>query len=158
MKFSIIIPSYNGADVIGRSVNSAIDQTFSDFEVIIVDDGSTDNMHIVCRAFTDRRIRYHRLKLNSGVHVARNKGISIAEGEYILLLDGDDELKPHALSTVAGFISQHPDAGLISARCITDDGELTGINVESTGYVRYEDLICSRLPMRIKQALPVIKS
>lgn len=92
MKFSVIIPAYNVADYIKDCVESVLQQSYDDFEVIVVDDGSTDNRTpqvIDYLEELDSRITIIHQK-NSGPSVARNKGISIANGDYILFLDGDD--------------------------------------------------------------------
>lgn len=92
MKFSVIIPAYNVADYIEDCVKSVLQQSYSDFEVIIVDDGSTDNrtpQMVDSLGGMDSRIRIIHQE-NSGLSEARNSGISIAQGEYLLFLDGDD--------------------------------------------------------------------
>ena len=89
---SIIIPTYNRARTIVRSVNSILSQTFQNFELIIVDDCSTDNTKdILEKTFNDSRIIYYKLKNNSGACAARNKGIELAKGKYIAFQDSDDE-------------------------------------------------------------------
>ena len=87
--FSVIIPTYNRAHVITRSIESLIAQTESDFELIVVDDGSVDNTATVLNAFSDSRIHYHRIE-NSGVCAARNYGAKLAKGNYLAFLDSDD--------------------------------------------------------------------
>lgn len=94
---SVIIPSYNREDTIERSVRSVLAQTYSDLEVIVVDDCSTDNTENVVRAIDDNRVRYHCLEKNSGACVARNKGISLAKGDIIAFQDSDDEWRPNKL-------------------------------------------------------------
>ena len=91
MKYSIIIPVYNAENYIDRCINSVIGQSFSDFELILVDDGSPDNCPKICDewATKDSRVRVIH-KSNGGVSSARNEGIRQANGEYILFLDGDD--------------------------------------------------------------------
>jgi glycosyltransferase involved in cell wall biosynthesis len=94
--FSIIIPTYNRAHIIGKAIDSVLSQTFTDFELIIVDDGSTDNTQNVVTSIGDNRIQYFKQE-NKGVCAARNTGIKIATSEYITFLDTDDEVLPNWL-------------------------------------------------------------
>lgn len=94
---SIIIPLYNKATSIKRTIHSVLSQSYTDFELIIINDGSTDNSaEIVNKQFYDKRIRYI-YQDNAGVSSARNRGIKEAIGEWILFLDADDILYPNAL-------------------------------------------------------------
>ena len=88
--FSIIMPSYNRAHLIPRAIQSILNQSFRDFELVIVDDGSSDNTRDVVRGFKDSRIRYVHQE-NRGVSAARNLGASQAQGCYVTFLDSDDE-------------------------------------------------------------------
>lgn len=97
-KYSVIIPTYNNANRIERSVKSVLNQKFEDWELIIVDDGSTDETSTVVSAFLkDCRIKYIKIK-NAGVAVARHTGVENASGEYLSFLDGDDEVKENWLT------------------------------------------------------------
>lgn len=91
MKFSIIVPVYNAAQYLDECIKSVLAQTYTDFELILVDDGSTDSSGTVCDAWgsADLRVRVIH-KANSGAAAARNEGVSCAEGEYIIFLDSDD--------------------------------------------------------------------
>ncbi|MCD7804176.1 MAG: glycosyltransferase [Oscillospiraceae bacterium] len=88
---SVIIPTYNRVETIKRSIRSVLNQTYSDLECIVVDDGSTDNTADIVQSINDDRLRYYKLDHNSGACVARNKGIELAVGEYIAFQDSDDE-------------------------------------------------------------------
>lgn len=88
---SVIIPTYNRAHLLGRAVGSIINQTYRDFELIIVDDGSTDNTRDVVESVNDNRIKYIRLDRNKGAAAARNAGIEVVKGEFIAFQDSDDE-------------------------------------------------------------------
>lgn len=94
---SVIIPTYNRAPLLKRAIESVLKQSFDDFELIVVDDASPDNTPDVVESINDGRIRYIRLKKNSGGPVARNTGIKKARGRFIALLDDDDEWLPHRL-------------------------------------------------------------
>ncbi len=94
---SVIIPTYNRAYLVGRSIQSVLNQTYQDFELIVVDDASTDGTEDVVRSFNDKRIRYLKHDKNKGGAAARNTGIIAARGEYIAFQDSDDEWVPEKL-------------------------------------------------------------
>lgn len=96
-KVSVVIPTYNRAATIGASIQSVLNQTWQNFELIIVDDGSTDNTRQVVEAFADDRIRYICQEQNGGASHARNTGIKLAECEFVAFLDSDDEWRPEKL-------------------------------------------------------------
>lgn len=87
---SIIMPAYNAENYIKESIQTVLDQTFTNWELIIIDDSSSDNTVDVIRAIEDDRIRLIELEENSGAAMARNRGVEIAQGEYIAFLDSDD--------------------------------------------------------------------
>jgi glycosyltransferase involved in cell wall biosynthesis len=111
--FSIIIPVYNNAMSVERAIRSVLAQTESDFEVILVNDGSTDNSLSVLQRFISPRVRVFD-QFNSGVAVARNSGIAQSQGKYLTFLDADDEWLPHHLSTLQMLVAQYPHAGFYS--------------------------------------------
>lgn len=88
---SVIIPTYNRAKTIKRAIDSVLKQTYSNTEIIVIDDCSTDNTLDIIKSYKNDKIRYYKLEQNSGACVARNKGIEIALGSYISFLDSDDE-------------------------------------------------------------------
>ncbi|MFC7156807.1 glycosyltransferase family 2 protein [Halomarina halobia] len=95
---SVIIPVYNDADVLGRAIESVLAQTLEDFEMIVVDDASSDEPESVLSKYTDYRIRYLVHEQNLGGSAARNTGIKAASGDYIAFLDADDEWFPNKLA------------------------------------------------------------
>lgn len=95
--FSIAIPAYNRADIIGRAIESCLSQTFADFEIVVCDDGSSDNTEQVVRAYADPRITYVR-QANAGGGAARNHAAEVATGRYIAFLDSDDAFMPQKLA------------------------------------------------------------
>lgn len=110
---SVIISTYNRADLVGRAIQSVLNQTYQDFELIVVDDGSIDNTEEVVRNFKDARIHYIRHKENRGAPFARNYGAKIANGEYISLLDSDDYYLPNKLTVQIDAFKSDSDAGLV---------------------------------------------
>ena len=101
MKLSIVIPTYNRATFIKAAIESVLRQpTVEDIEVIVVDDGSTDNTKDIVLGFKDKRIIYERFEKNKGVNFARNKGIQLSSGEWIGYLDSDDQYIENIFSTV----------------------------------------------------------
>jgi glycosyltransferase involved in cell wall biosynthesis len=108
MLFSVIIPTYNRASFLARTLDSVLAQDFQDFEVIVVDDGSTDHTQEVVALYTQRnqRIRYF-YKDNGERAAARNFGIRQAQGSYVTFLDSDDLYYPHCLSAAHAFLQQH---------------------------------------------------
>lgn len=94
---SMIVPTYNRAHLLGRAIQSVLNQTYQDFELIVVDDGSSDNTGEVVATFADSRIHYLRHEENRGAAAARNTAIKTAQGRYIAFLDSDDEWLPEKL-------------------------------------------------------------
>jgi len=119
---SVVIPLYNKECHIQRAVDSVLAQTYSDFELIVVDDGSTDGSGDVVRGITDSRIRLITQK-NAGECAARNRGIKEASGEHIAFLDADDEWLPCFLQTVMGLRARYPEAGMYATAYRMCDGE-----------------------------------
>lgn len=107
-KVSIIIPLYNLAEYVGDAIQSCLNQTYGHIEVIVVDDGSTDqSADVVGRYLTDKRVRYVR-QANAGVSAARNNGVALATGEYLTFLDADDELAVDTIGRNVGLLAGHP--------------------------------------------------
>ncbi|MGI9235413.1 MAG: glycosyltransferase family 2 protein [Woeseiaceae bacterium] len=94
---SVVIPAYNRANFLGDAITSVINQTFADLEIIVVDDGSTDDTRAVVDNLADDRIRYIRHDENKGANAARNTGIRLARGRYIAFQDSDDRWSPQKL-------------------------------------------------------------
>ena len=108
---SVVIPTYNSGRFIAQAIQSVLDQSYARYEVIVIDDGSTDETKDVLREF-DGRIRY-LYQANRGPSAARNAGIRLARGEYICFLDADDIWTPNKLEVQLTFMEQHPDIGLV---------------------------------------------
>jgi len=108
---SVVITTFNRQDILPRAIQSVLSQTFDDFELIIVDDHSTDGTPDAIRRFDDSRLTYIRRSENGGLSRSRNAGIAASRGEYVAFLDDDDEWKPDKLKT------QMTLARANSARC-----------------------------------------
>jgi glycosyltransferase involved in cell wall biosynthesis len=110
---SVIIPAYNRADLMGRAITSVLAQTFTDYELLVVDDGSTDNTKEAVATFGDR-IKYLRHGINSGLSSALNTGIRGSTGEFVAFLESDDEWHPFKLQLqVERFRAGNPRLGLV---------------------------------------------
>lgn len=109
--FSVIIPLYNKADYISDCLKSALNQTFGDYEIVIINDGSTDASVSVVDTFKSDKIKVFHQD-NAGASAARNNGVNLAKGTYIAFLDADDIWKPNHLKCIKQSIETHPNAGI----------------------------------------------
>lgn len=112
-KISIVLPVHNRADVLKRAIVSVLEQEFDDWELIVVDDGSTDESVKIAESFADERIRILRLGNNRGGNVARNEGIRAARAPLIAFLDSDDRYLPNKLAWVIGQFERRPGLDLL---------------------------------------------
>jgi glycosyltransferase involved in cell wall biosynthesis len=112
-KVSVIIPAYQSALFLPQSINSVLDQSFKDFELIVVDDGSTDNTRQVLSHYSEFIQVY--FQENQGPSSARNRGIQLSQGEYLAFLDADDIALPERLSTQVRFLDENPDVGIVGS-------------------------------------------
>ena len=108
---SVIIPTYNNFSFIRRAINSVFNQTWKDFEIIVVDDGSTDRTRNIIQEF-ENNIVYLKQE-NKGPASARNRGLKIAKGKYVVFLDADDEFLPDKLSYQGNFLEENPSIDLV---------------------------------------------
>lgn len=106
---SVIIPTYNHAETLPRAIDSVLAQTFEGFELLVVDDGSTDDTADVVAAYDDDRVRYVAHETNRGASVARNTGIERARGEFMAFLDSDDEWLPTKLERQLSCLRRRSD-------------------------------------------------
>lgn len=113
--FSVIIPLYNKAIHIENTLKSVLSQTFTDYEIIIINDGSTDESEAVVLGFNDKKIQIHNQK-NQGVSVARNLGIEKSKGKLIAFLDADDYWFPNHLDELANLHHNFPNCGMYCSR------------------------------------------
>lgn len=115
MTFSVVIAAYNAADTLGETIGSVLTQTRQDFEVIVIDDGSSDGTAAIAEGFgADGRVRVYS-QHNAGPSAARNRAIALARGKYISMLDSDDLWLPDYLAQMGRALDENPQAGLAYA-------------------------------------------
>ncbi len=117
---SVVVPCYNAESFISETIQSVLAQTYSSWELIIVDDGSRDDSAKIIQSFQDERIRYFYQE-NAGVSCARNTGIAQARGKYIAFLDADDLYLPENLEKKVNFLENHPGCVLVHSDVIDFD-------------------------------------
>jgi glycosyltransferase involved in cell wall biosynthesis len=142
---SVIIPTHNRAKLIGKAIKSVLNQTYQDFEIIIVDDGSTDNTEETVKSFNNFKIRYISHSNNRGISAARNTGIRASRGKYIALLDSDDEWLPEKLDQqIKVFQNASSEVGVVCSWSYNIDEKGNYISKrclpKKDGYI-YEDLL-----------------
>ena len=121
MKFSVVIPLYNKANYIENTIRSVLDQTCDDYELIVVDDGSSDNSLELARKYESDRVRVIA-QANQGVSVARNTGIENARGTFIAFLDADDQWEPRYLQNIHALTEQYPESAIFVTAYAVDMG------------------------------------
>jgi glycosyltransferase involved in cell wall biosynthesis len=131
--FTIVIPAYNAQATLQSCVSSALGQTESDLEIVIVDDGSTDRTGEVARGFTDPRVSVIT-QPNGGLPAARNAGVRRARAETVCFLDADDLLLPHYLQTMSAIFSANPDGDFVYCDAYTFDDRTRRVRKRTTTY------------------------
>ena len=137
-KFTIAIPTFNRSYIVERAIRSVLDQTYQDFELLIVDDASIDNTKDIIKRYHDPRIRYVRNECNLGIIKNINKCINLAAGEYYFHLADDDRMLPTMLEKVANVIVNHPEVYCICVNYYTEDGEPRILTEKNALYKRFE--------------------
>lgn len=122
------MPVYNSAAYLQLAINSVLQQSFTDFELIIVNDGSTDNSELIISSYKDERIVYLKNEQNKGLIYTLNKGIDAARGQYIARMDGDDICLPERLEKQIAYLSLHPQVQVLATlvELINEKGEAIG--------------------------------
>lgn len=134
----MVIPTFDRAHLLPRAINSVLAQSVHDWELILVDDGSTDNTAAIVAKLTDRRIRYVRHQANRGGSAARNTGMRVARGNYVAFLDSDDEWLPEKLEKqLELFRTGSPSLGLVycASTLVTAKGEQPGPEARLEGWI-----------------------
>ncbi|MCK5687171.1 glycosyltransferase, partial [bacterium] len=134
-KVSVIIPAFNAEKFICDAIESVLQQTYKGYEIIVVDDGSTDNTASLLNNY-GKAIKYIRQE-NKGLAIARNVAIQNSQGEYIALLDADDLFSPNRLARGVDVLDHEPEIGLTHADAvrISEQGELLGVFERDTTYL-----------------------
>lgn len=117
---TVIIPAYNQGHYLAQAIESVLAQTYDDFEIVVVDDGSTDDTAQIAQGFDDPRLRYV-YQDNQGLSAARNTGIAHARGRYLTFLDSDDLFLPQKLALLAGRMDEETELGLVAGIAIPID-------------------------------------
>jgi glycosyltransferase involved in cell wall biosynthesis len=117
---SVVIPAYNQGHYLGRAIQSVLDQTYTHFEILVIDDGSTDDTAVIAKSFPDPRVRYIYQE-NRGLSGARNTGVRSAIGEYISYLDADDLFLPTKLERLVHELQTNPSLGFVAGQAIPID-------------------------------------
>lgn len=142
-KVSIIIPTFNRAYLLARAIESVLAQTYKDFEIVVIDDASTDNTKEVVKSFDDKNIQYIYHKKNMGGAAARNTGIKIARGYYIAFLDDDDEWLGNKLEKQVEAMKKLPCdtwGGIYCGFYNIIDGKVTMVEASKKGDLKKEIL------------------
>lgn len=157
-RFSVVIPNFNRRDYVGAAIDSVLAQDFGDFELIVVDDGSTDGALDVIRSYGDR------LRLicqpNLGAEAARTTGAQAAGGDYIVLLDNDDLLYPDALSVYDRVIRHRPDVAVMLAAVVLifdHQGLPPSSGSRSISYLQFPDYLSRDVPVSLTCSQLVVK-
>ena len=142
MKFSVIIPLYNKAPYVRKALETVCAQTYRDYEIIVINDGSTDNSAIIAEEYLNSvdGISYKILQQkNAGVAAARNNGVAQSNGDYLAFLDADDWWEPTYLERMAQLIEDYPDAGLYACNYYyhKDGKNIIKVKNVKTGYINY---------------------
>lgn len=126
-KVSVLMPVFNSEVYLSEAIDSILNQTFEDFEFIIIDDGSNDRSQEIVRSYSDPRIRFYVNKQNMGVAATLNRGLELATGEYIARMDSDDISLPNRFKEQVDFLNRHQSVGVIGSNI-----EVFGENLVTT--------------------------
>jgi len=139
-RVSVIMPVYNAARYLKEAIGSIVGQTYTDWELIIINDGSTDESNFIIGSYSDSRIRHYENGSNLGLIATLNRAINLCRGEYIARMDADDISLPERISSQLEFMEKNPEYAICgtNARIINEAGNTTGkiLNLESNEYLQ----------------------
>ena len=151
MRFSVIIPVYNKGPYVSKAIKSVLEQTFRDFELIVVDDGSSDDSFQQAKVLLDSATVKYQLvhQENAGVSTARNNGVAVSHGEYICFLDADDWWAPNFLERIDWLITAYPDAGIYGTNYyyVKNGKQRVCVTNAESGYINYCQVYADTLLM-----------
>lgn len=153
-KVSVVVPAFNAERFVASAVRSVLDQSYDRFEVIVVDDASTDGTVAEVRAMGDSRVRLLRLQNNCGVSAARNEGIRAAAGELLAFLDADDQCEPDRLSSQVAFLATNADIDVLGSAISVIDED--GVPLGYRAYPEADEAIRRRMPFANPLALSAV--
>ena len=138
-KLTVLMPVYNASPYLREAMDSILQQTFSEFEFLIIDDGSTDESVSIIEKYNDPRIRFLKNERNIGISATLNKGIEIANCELIARMDADDISYPERLQKQFDYMTSHPDCALLStwARVITHEKKFVRLEKYRSNFYHY---------------------
>ena len=143
-RISVVIPTYNRAELLKNSINSVLTQTYRDFELIVIDDCSADNTTGVLEVIRDERLRVIRNGSNKGIAAVRNIGVTGSRGRYIAFLDDDDEWLPDKLEKQLKIMEDGPESlGCVYSGCLTTGPD--GSEAVSTSIPKYRNKVLNQL-------------
>jgi glycosyltransferase involved in cell wall biosynthesis len=145
-RVSVIISTYNGDRFIAEAVESILQQTFRRFELIIVNDASSDSTMRILEGFDDDRITVLNNSANLGIAASQNKAIALAGGDYLALMDHDDISLPERLQVQVDFLDGHPEVGMVGSNCICIDEnnivKLVSVYPADDAFLKWYPLLC----------------
>lgn len=161
MRFSIIVPLYNKAPYIKKALGSVMEQTFKDYELIVVDDGSTDNSFSVAEDLLMGSVLDYKLihQDNAGVSRARNNGVADSHGDFLCFLDGDDWWDNRFLERMNWLINNYPEAGLFGTNYyyVKNGNNKVCVKSANTGYIDYCKVYSNGMAMPLTSISVAIK-
>ena len=142
-RVTVFMPVYNAEKYLAKAIESILNQTFRDFEFLIINDGSTDGSDAIIRSFNDDRIRLYTHDKNAGLAVTVNEGLDLTRGAYMARMDADDISLPSRLEKEVNFLDTHPDVAVVAAHVlmINPQGRAAGIMAEDLSTNSYEQII-----------------
>jgi glycosyltransferase involved in cell wall biosynthesis len=157
---TVIIPAYNAEKYLAQTIETVLQQTYTDFELLVVDDGSSDRTPDIVTDCSDPRVKLIS-QVNQGVSAARNTGIAHATGEFVAFLDSDDLWMPHKLETHVRHLQANPELGMSFARVeyLNPDGTRTGARTNlrlrniKIQHLYYENLACTPSNVVVRRAV-----
>lgn len=160
MRFSVIIPLFNKAPYVAKAIKSVLSQTFGDYELIILDDGSTDESFDIALRVIDGHENCHlHRQQNAGVSMARNNAVALSHGDYLCFLDADDWWASTFLEKMDWLINEYPEAGIYGTNYfyVKNNRQRICVTTAETGYINYCKVYAEKLQMpltSISSAMP----